>query len=308
MDAADVHNAIQPTASLTRSNVWFDDGTVVLQAEATLFRVYRGVLAAQSPIFRDTFTIPQPVEQDMYDGYPQLIVHDTADDLKIFLLALHDAGYFMNSPVDGIKTLSSLLKLATKYEVGHLRTRMIFILARLYPSSRTPLLWVLDRGSPSGYTRRGGDDFIALNLATEYHVAWILPNIYYACCRHSIAQFFDAPIPTAEKTRCMKAMKKFSHHWRSRIYAGVYTGSEACENERKCQTARLNWLRTNTNLPMSGVFSTHSFDWTKVGLCTRCTITSKTDYSRERGALWTALPTLFGLPSWDELLVLKARQ
>lgn len=79
---------------LTRSSdVWFDDGTVVLQAETTLFRVYRGVLVAQSPIFRDTFAIPQPPAQEMYEGCPVILLHDSPGDLELFLLATHDAGY-----------------------------------------------------------------------------------------------------------------------------------------------------------------------------------------------------------------------
>ncbi|KAJ7605448.1 hypothetical protein DFH06DRAFT_1252854 [Mycena polygramma] len=41
-------------------DVWFEDGTVVLRAEQPLFRVYRGILAAQSPtIFKDTFDMPK---------------------------------------------------------------------------------------------------------------------------------------------------------------------------------------------------------------------------------------------------------
>ncbi|KAJ7735564.1 hypothetical protein DFH07DRAFT_753823 [Mycena maculata] len=76
-------------ASLVRSpDVWFE----VLQAETTLFRVYRGVLAAQSPIFRDTFAIPQPPTQETYEGCPLVVLHDSASDLRHFLTATHDAG------------------------------------------------------------------------------------------------------------------------------------------------------------------------------------------------------------------------
>jgi hypothetical protein len=87
-------NSAVTLPTLTRSpDVWFHDGTVVLQAESALFRVYRGVLAAQSPIFRDTFAIPQPPTQDTYDGCPLVLLHDSPEDLKLFLLAIHDAGY-----------------------------------------------------------------------------------------------------------------------------------------------------------------------------------------------------------------------
>ncbi|KAJ7801779.1 hypothetical protein B0H14DRAFT_2386113, partial [Mycena olivaceomarginata] len=57
------------------------------------FRVYRGTLAAQSPIFRDTFAIPQPVAQEMYGGVSMILLADSPSDLKIFLAATHDTGY-----------------------------------------------------------------------------------------------------------------------------------------------------------------------------------------------------------------------
>ncbi|KAJ7642455.1 hypothetical protein DFH06DRAFT_928666, partial [Mycena polygramma] len=96
-------------------------------------------VAAQSPIFRDAFSIPQPATQETYEGCPLLVLHDSAADLRLFLLATHDAGRLivrirslMNTPVDGMATLSALLRLSTKYDVGHIRSRMIVILQTLY--------------------------------------------------------------------------------------------------------------------------------------------------------------------------------
>jgi hypothetical protein len=88
-------NTLEPgeisTPSSHRStDVWFDDRTVVLRAGATLFRVYRGILVAQSPIFRHTFAIPQPATQEMYEGCPVVELHDLPDELGIFLVATHD--------------------------------------------------------------------------------------------------------------------------------------------------------------------------------------------------------------------------
>jgi hypothetical protein len=39
---------VLPVEPVRSTDVWYDDGTLVLCAEDTLFRVYRGVLAAQS--------------------------------------------------------------------------------------------------------------------------------------------------------------------------------------------------------------------------------------------------------------------
>ena len=42
-------------------DLWYGDGTVILIAESTGFRVYQGLLAKHSEVFRDMFSLPQPV-------------------------------------------------------------------------------------------------------------------------------------------------------------------------------------------------------------------------------------------------------
>lgn len=49
-------DAIDPVLS----DIWYDDGNVVLQAQNTQFKVYRGILAQSSPVFKDMFMLPQP--------------------------------------------------------------------------------------------------------------------------------------------------------------------------------------------------------------------------------------------------------
>jgi len=58
---ADASNAVPNSTELTRSpDHWFDDGSIILEAESTQFRVHRTMLARHSSIFRDMFEIPQP--------------------------------------------------------------------------------------------------------------------------------------------------------------------------------------------------------------------------------------------------------
>lgn len=77
-------------------DVWFDDGNVVLRAEDTLFKVYLGILQAQSPFFSDMFTLPQ-AEDDLSEKHgdcPLVTMHgDRAADVRVFLKALFDSQY-----------------------------------------------------------------------------------------------------------------------------------------------------------------------------------------------------------------------
>jgi hypothetical protein len=69
-------------------DLWFHDGSIVIRAESTLFRVYSGVLASASPIFKDMFGVPQPQSLETYDGVPLILLPDRAFDVTQFLKAL----------------------------------------------------------------------------------------------------------------------------------------------------------------------------------------------------------------------------
>ena len=72
-------------------DLWFDDGSVVLQAEQTIFKVYRGPLQQHSPFFSDLFTLPQQERDgsEKYEGCPLvLMAGDTAQDATVFLKAI----------------------------------------------------------------------------------------------------------------------------------------------------------------------------------------------------------------------------
>jgi hypothetical protein len=78
------------TANVTRHpDFWFDDGSIVLQAETSLFRVHRTILSAHSTVFADMFGIPQLPGQDAIEG---CIVRlpDSVCDFTWLLKALYD--------------------------------------------------------------------------------------------------------------------------------------------------------------------------------------------------------------------------
>jgi BTB/POZ domain len=77
-----------------RSDLWYADGTIILDNGSVQFRVYRGILAANSSVFNDMFSIPQPSgEDDLIEGCEVVQLHDSAVDLGHFLRATHETGY-----------------------------------------------------------------------------------------------------------------------------------------------------------------------------------------------------------------------
>ena len=81
----------EPPRPGTRSVPWFDDGNVVLEAEQTQFRVYRGILSANSVIFKDMFSLCQSGEEGEVEGCPLVHLSDSAQDVQIVLEVLHDS-------------------------------------------------------------------------------------------------------------------------------------------------------------------------------------------------------------------------
>ena len=69
---------------------WFDDGSVVLSVEKTLFRVHRTTLCTHSEIFADMFSLPQPPGQDMIEECPVVRLSDRACDFEHLLKALYN--------------------------------------------------------------------------------------------------------------------------------------------------------------------------------------------------------------------------
>lgn len=64
---------------------WYTDGTVILIAGNVEFRIYKGILAEHSPVFKDMFSMPQPPLEESGSGdasCPIVHVSDSAEDLR----------------------------------------------------------------------------------------------------------------------------------------------------------------------------------------------------------------------------------
>ncbi|KZP11128.1 hypothetical protein FIBSPDRAFT_192023 [Athelia psychrophila] len=121
-----------PVQTTTRSDIWLEDGNVVIQAETTQFKVLRSILAAHSSVFKDMFSIPQPPAEagGTVEGCPVVHVSDSAVDVAIVLRALFFRGH-VGTGLEAvpITILAAFLRLGQKYEIQLLRGE---VLKRLY--------------------------------------------------------------------------------------------------------------------------------------------------------------------------------
>ncbi|KAJ7761196.1 hypothetical protein DFH07DRAFT_883716, partial [Mycena maculata] len=124
----------QPNELQRIQDLWLEDGNIVIQAETSnQFRVYRGVLAARSPVFRDMFSFPQPPDPELVDGCPLVSLPDPAPHVTVFLRAIFDSSFFgaFSAPTE-YSIIVGCLRLSHKYEVDYLRRRALVHLSSGY--------------------------------------------------------------------------------------------------------------------------------------------------------------------------------
>ncbi|KAH8101867.1 hypothetical protein BXZ70DRAFT_1017995 [Cristinia sonorae] len=159
----------------SRGDIWFEDGNVVLVAQdGTGFRVHQSILAANSDIFRDMFTIPQPEDREMVEGCPS---------------------YYFESRRITFEVLSAMLRLGSKYQIQHLRDDAVKRLGSIFPTSLvafrnyfTNFGGFSNRKDADGCTSRNPfisidmehrDCLAMLNIAQRLQLDHMLPQIYY---------------------------------------------------------------------------------------------------------------------------------
>ena len=79
------------SSDFTKSpDFWFPDGSVVIQAHTTQFRVHMSILSLHSTVFRDMFEIPQPENgEPSVEGCPLVQVSDSVEDFTVMLSAMY---------------------------------------------------------------------------------------------------------------------------------------------------------------------------------------------------------------------------
>ncbi|TCD63217.1 hypothetical protein EIP91_005829 [Steccherinum ochraceum] len=186
--------------SLSRTDVWFPDGNVILVAGGAAFKVHKGQLERHSEIFQGLFCVPQPKDQPLFDGCPWVELHDAPSDVLYMLRALYDGLYFDKAAADDFPIVAGVLRLSTKYMIEHLRTRCLLRLTTDWPSTLTG--WD-DREKAATETdgRYSPRDtyphpLLIISLALELGLHELLPAAYFDLSRYGPRRIVaGTPVP-----------------------------------------------------------------------------------------------------------------
>ncbi|KAH8979163.1 hypothetical protein EDB86DRAFT_3089392 [Lactarius hatsudake] len=165
-------------------DLWFTDGSVVLQAESTLFRP---VVTTSHATFAE----------ESHEGCPVVRLHDSERDVANLLLALYDGPTFGDNDPDDFAIVSGILRLSTKYAMDSLRSKAIVHLNVAWPTSlkgwdlREDKAHACDLASSTEHASLYPSPIDIINLARETNVPSLLPAAFYDISRYTFSQIFE---------------------------------------------------------------------------------------------------------------------
>ncbi|KAJ7787380.1 hypothetical protein B0H14DRAFT_2399617 [Mycena olivaceomarginata] len=191
---------IQNVSATSRSEIWYGDGSVVLQARGTQFRVYWGVLAQQSSFFRDMQSLPQPPDQPSVDGCPVIELHDDVADVEYLLKALFVSIYrtFLAQAALPLPAIGALVRMGRKYDFRDLLDSAVARLTFENPTTIEKLDALVINGKPFPHiptriVRYRGWMMDVITLARENNILSVLPCAYYRAVLHYTPLFDGVP-------------------------------------------------------------------------------------------------------------------
>jgi len=202
--ADDTGSSSYDSNTIKSSKFWFEDGSVVLQAEKTHFRVHKTLLSLHSTVFRDTFQMPQPVEAGpTIEGCPIVHVSDFAEDVEFMLESLYKLDTLLNLWIvteyqwiyrrtrleksSSFSFVSALLRLGKKYDIKYQYEEALGYLQTKFPSDLDKFLELKEESSVIG---KPGLLYDYINLALETDTPSILPTAFLLCQREMACSFF----------------------------------------------------------------------------------------------------------------------
>ncbi|KAK7036046.1 BTB domain-containing protein [Favolaschia claudopus] len=311
-------------------DLWFDDGNLVIQAQSTLYWVYRGFLSSRSTVFEDMLALPQPPDAELVGGCPLVRLPDPENEVTPFLKAIFLPEFFMPYPArTNFDDLSGCLRLSNKYEVDYLRKRSLVHLSSAFPMDlqqadrnyydRTGAAWSYLAGCSASWPRPDELTFRirAILLAREVGATWILPWAFYDLSVF-ISMQNASTLHNTEPLSSMQAIQAIQTTFLSGHQAQITATSVdimgclgrkvvGCQTREQCYRARLEALERAWSLfRVSPSLSLHiwdNYDWKSVAddLCDTCLIGLKDALENARKEFFSNLPSMYECSPWEEL-------
>ncbi|TBU62631.1 hypothetical protein BD310DRAFT_917847 [Dichomitus squalens] len=284
---------------------WLEDGNIVLIAGKTAFKIYRGLIAAQSLVFSDMLATARPDAEQLYDGCPVDRLSDSPLDLRYLLRALipktsisiylsHDENCYT------FEQLFALTHLGHKYQMDVVERQAVSCLKLLFTDDF------------EHYAHGIG----AVQLARLTNNPGMLPVALYLCSLDAsvLAHGWTRADGTVERLepedleRCIDGYEILREET-STVLARIFqfASSWECTAPNSCEVLCLAVFHALASAFSERHTLLHSWEdmydeWmvsSHVTLCTACMEALCEREKEQRSAIWRRLPKIYGLPVPD---------
>ncbi|KDQ51552.1 hypothetical protein JAAARDRAFT_139974 [Jaapia argillacea MUCL 33604] len=291
--------------------LWLDDGSVILLAESTQFRVHRTVLSMHSPILADILNKPVG---DRIEGCPVFPLSSSARDVTNFLKYLYDPLDLDTGGKVVYPVMFGVLHLSAKYGVSKLRSKSFSLLGlqvltslesvnKLRYAELTPeMMWWLIQ---------------AINIGREINMLELLPGAFYLCCamptefilRGVSLDGVEARLSVGDRASCLLGRDRLLDVQQQETWSFLYNpqASSACTDDKRCssrilkplwQSCRYSPLTTPRTLSVYRYWDDLVDD---KYCCRNCSDKLREDQEIAVEGAWKKLPEYFSLGSWEDL-------
>ncbi|KAI9061883.1 hypothetical protein FKP32DRAFT_1604601 [Trametes sanguinea] len=178
---------VPPTVNIppTRdAEYWFEDGNIILVAQHVSFKVYKGLLAEHSEVFRSMFLVAQGSQASTdlsTDGCPVVTLDDSPEDLRQFFRLIYplSTNFKLNRGDIDIDLLSAVIRLDHKYELVSLYAEAINHLTTYYTMDFNA--WISGENAKK-WKPKPIHAIGAIALARLTNTLSILPTAFYELC------------------------------------------------------------------------------------------------------------------------------
>jgi hypothetical protein len=201
--------------------------------------------------------------------------------------------------------------MGNKYDITALRAEATRRLTADYPST-------LGEYNDSSLDSRmietySGCTVDAVDLAREFNLLRLLPAAFYQCCRdytyRQILQGRQRPggsvtiLSVEDQETCLlgKETLMASQVHETFRWLEIDAQDGACTTETCISARRKIFQSLWYPEPKCAALFSWKLDWNSQ-LCEDCAVTCPPRHEAGRAAIWSALPSIFGLPDWQELL------
>ncbi|KAJ7151978.1 hypothetical protein C8R46DRAFT_913377, partial [Mycena filopes] len=292
-----------------RSDIWFDAGNIVVRAEDTQFRVYKGTLCNSSTVLKNL--VENVVDSKGIEGCPLLFLSDSAIEVGHVLRTMFYRWSYPDDAPLPLEAILAFLRLGRKYAMKPLYDNALARITTVAPSSvddyiRAPMNAKVLFKDPANDERRQEIVFHTIAIGRELDLPYLLPAAFWFLSSKPDRLADDAAnlLLPPDKKAILLATERLRVAYADCLFGWLdesVISSPDCSTPKTCRTTKTRYslkVWRPPGLPLRFSWRTEA----EKGLCSSCITVAKKRHRDGRQRLWKELPSFFDLPPWEELL------